>query len=367
MTNAFSSAEKLSCQSTRSRSAQQQSEINSNSRKQAISEATKQNLESKLQVVHATPGRVRLRTNDSSILPALSQHLRQQNGVGEVSTNQQTGSLVVNFDPNKLPLPQMLGLLQQFGVSGPESFLPQANKTDVFAAWRSPEFWKEQGLEIIPLIAGLAATGGLGIHGLPAIPVYMIAAGATRRAIDLTKGQESARDEGEQTVSETLSENKGLAAITKVEYSIVHAIPGRVRFNIPRLTRDRAYARRLQRLLKADSHITDIRLNQDAASIVLAYKLGVMPEAEMRSHWISLIQLADQVITPTELKTETNERSPVEKTSQPREAIAPTEPTMATQGQSFTQQTQPEAVNIWTDFKPPALSAALDYMAKFSV
>ena len=58
-----------------------------------------------MQIVHVTTGRVRLRTSDSSlnsILDNIAQDLRSIEGVREVAVNEQTGSLVVNFDEDKL-------------------------------------------------------------------------------------------------------------------------------------------------------------------------------------------------------------------------------------------------------------------------
>lgn len=70
------------------------------------------------------------------------------------------------------------------------------------------DFWKEQGLDFIPLATGLAVTGGLGISGLAAIPVYMIAAEATRQAIDLTRNawQEVKSERGEVEEAEGAEE-----------------------------------------------------------------------------------------------------------------------------------------------------------------
>lgn len=115
-----------------------------------------QQIGSSFQVVHATPGRLRLRTNDISLKPALktfAEVLRQQEGVNEVQIHQQTGSLVVKFDENKSQS-QALASLLQLGVS--QAPAPEEKKTDPFATWKSVDFWKEQGLDFIPLATGLA-------------------------------------------------------------------------------------------------------------------------------------------------------------------------------------------------------------------
>jgi hypothetical protein len=138
------------------------SETTSKSVAQSVGQSTMQPPVGGLHIVHATAGRVRIRATDgshNSKLETISQNLRKQDGVREVSVNDQTGSLVVNFDEKKLSLPQMLERLQQFDIHQlPAS--PQAeSKQDPFAAWKSADFWKEQGISFIPMFTGLAVTG----------------------------------------------------------------------------------------------------------------------------------------------------------------------------------------------------------------
>lgn len=260
MTSALSNEQDLNPEPRRSPesiSEQEQSQGNNRFTSIVIAELMSQSLKSGLQVVHATPGRVRLRTNDSNLkaMDTISQQLRQQDGVYEVRTNQQTGSLVVCFDQNKLSLTQMFGVLQQIGVSEPQAPLPETKQTDPFAAWRSIDFWKEQGISFIPLITGLLVTGRLGIHGLPAIPVYLITASATRQVIDQTREQGEQREQREQGEQgeqreqreQLNSDPRSLTPNPLIEYNIVHAIPGRIRFHVPRLAQDQAYAQQLQK------------------------------------------------------------------------------------------------------------------------
>jgi hypothetical protein len=90
-------------------SKQQTKEVSQTNIKMA--QSTDSQASSRLQIVHVTTGRVRLRTTDSSfnsILDNIAQDLRSIEGVREVVVNEQTGSLVVNFDKDKLSLPQIL-------------------------------------------------------------------------------------------------------------------------------------------------------------------------------------------------------------------------------------------------------------------
>ncbi|WP_414585121.1 hypothetical protein [Scytonema sp. PCC 10023] len=84
-----------------------------------------------------------------------------------------------------------------------------------------------------------------------------------------------------------------------VTYSIAHAIPGRVRFRVPRIAKDSKYVQRLEALLKADPVVTGehpfgasvrYRVNNAAASIVITYKPGAMLNSQKRS--LSLLEQA---------------------------------------------------------------------------
>ncbi len=91
----------------------------------------------------------------------------------------------------------------------------------------------------------------------------------------------------------------------KVAYSIAHAIPGRVRFRVPRIAFDPKYVQRLEALLKSDSTVTSERVNSAATSVVITYKTGMMRDSQKRmqsflsaaiSHLASLIQSASDAV-----------------------------------------------------------------------
>lgn len=69
----------------------------------------------------------------------------------------------------------------------------------------------------------------------------------------------------------------------KIAYTIAHALPGRVRFHVPRIAQDPEYRQRLEKLLKADDWVTTVRVNRAAASIVITYKPGAIASQELRS------------------------------------------------------------------------------------
>jgi hypothetical protein len=143
--------------------------------------------------------------------------------------------------------------------------------------------------------------------------------------------------------------NEVAAQPGKIAYSVVHAIPGRIRFNVARVARDRAYARRLERLLKTDSKVTSVRVNCDAASIAIAHKAGEIPV----SYWVGLMELADKTIPQT-----TPVNTTTEQPLPPHQLVEPA-------GSTTAEQQPIETASVWSDFKTPALCVALKFLANF--
>jgi Cu2+-exporting ATPase len=103
-----------------------------------------------------------------------------------------------------------------------------------------------------------------------------------------------------------------------VTCSVAHAVRGRVRYRIPRLLSDPNYARRLEVLVSSAEGVTDVRIKRSAASIAIAYKVGAISDAKMRSHLASLIQLAASNLVPVELAAKSKpEPEPEEQESSP--------------------------------------------------
>jgi hypothetical protein len=90
------------------------------------------------------------------------------------------------------------------------------------------------------------------------------------------------------------------ALAQKISYSVVHAIPGRIRFRIPRLVRDSEYANKLKLVIESDPRTTNVCVNPTAASIVINYKPGVISDDQMRLHLVNLIQTAPNIVLPKE-------------------------------------------------------------------
>jgi copper chaperone CopZ len=428
MTNMIASSGRLSSQQQNASDLicdrQHIDEVNKNTKEVA---STMQSPSCGLQIVHASTGRVRIRATDGSshsILDTIAEELRHLDGVKEVSLNQQTGSLVVTFDENKLSLAQMLGVELHSDINQEQGTSESASKNDPFAVWKSFDFWKEQGLSIIPLMTGLAVTGKLGLRGFAAIPVYMVAADATRRVIDfiglqiaaqssknsvsatkiskpsLSKFEEKRQSSIQEKIAHLPSlvkvERKSTTSVAepgKIAYSVVHEIPGRIRFHVPRLVKDTAYGRRLERLLKTDPQVTNVRMNCDAASIAIAYNKSSQMSV---SHWANLMELADEAISEINTVNDTIKTTEPQvsldsaiQNGHPTEGVAESGYEKLTQKRKSTkvqkktvdtsiQQRPTEAIDstkasetnldltsYWGSFKTPAMSFSLAVMANF--
>src|SRR5919199_3373312 len=295
-----------------------------------MEQTTAQRSESELQVVHAIPGRVRLRTTSStrliSGLESLAQKLRQQDGVLEVETNPTTNSLVVTFKASSLSLPQMLEGLQANAkiakASGKTAPLPEL-KSDSFLREQTEPPWDgvKVARSLIPLVAGMLATSALGVQGFMAFPVYLIAENLTRQVIEQIEEEISVAEQvnpSQQKATElngksaTLKKEENPASPLRVEvaYSVVHAVPGRIRVRVPRIGYDSEYTLRLTVLTKADANVTDVRVNAAAASIAVSYAVSKISDEKMRVHLINLIQTASNPNIPLNLKAGATQQEP---------------------------------------------------------
>ena len=95
-----------------------------------------------------------------------------------------------------------------------------------------------------------------------------------------------------KTLTKEAGNKRPVALREQVAYSVVHAIPGRVRFRVSRLVSDAEYAHRLQMFAESDSNITGVRINRNAASVAFNYQ---SPPLEI-SDLVGLIQSAFESI-----------------------------------------------------------------------
>ncbi len=400
-----------------------------------------------LEIVHVTSGRVRIRAKQAEqidLLNGVAELLGTKEGFTSTVLHPSTKSLVVKFDESQISSPVVVRILGKLGVANGRSSSGQMAE-DPFAAWKSAAFWREQGIDLLPLLLGLAVTGRLGVNGFAAIPVYLITAEAARKLINYLQPQvlaffataspepknpqnhiknkikdqiknqvknhlrspseKSATPNRDQKPSQTsskslvehrpklstqglLTKEESLIRTTgSIEYSVVHAIPGRVRLHVPRIGTDRVYARNLERLLKADSQVTSVRINPDASSVAIAYSIRDLD----LSYWVNLLMQADTDKTPSPSSHQNNQNNHHQNQQtqpQARSGTITTSPSMVVNQTSNLSASQtevsvtaraveessfaaasPTKVNEisswWTDLKAPALSYSLTLMANF--
>lgn len=305
---------------------------------------------SKIELVQAVAGCVQLSaSNDSNStlwLNALEKQLRQQQGVLTLLTDATTGNLIIVFDPDVLPLSQMLEILQKWGVSGAcdrsgtpmqvASFLQQHHEIESLA----------------PMIAGMLVTQTLRLRGGWALLANLMAATLTRQAIE---GLEKTSGFGPPTApSEPAPTPIVEKAVDRSEtdIQIVHAVPGRLRLRIPPIATDPDCADRLQKSIAAEERFTSIRLNPLTASIVITYEAEEMSDRERRSHLLELIHSA--LYDESETEWEPKAIAQPEKTDEETRSETPSTGTETQEAAD--EGTFPETSAVETDFE-----AALNY------
>lgn len=78
---------------------------------------------------------------------------------------------------------------------------------------------------------------------------------------------------------------------------IVHAVPGRVRFRVYRLSSDEYYAQTLEKVLQSEPGVIQVRIKRSAASVAIHYQHLDFPDIEIYSRLSALIQQAGTTIT----------------------------------------------------------------------
>ncbi|HAZ43156.1 MAG TPA: hypothetical protein DDW76_01490 [Cyanobacteria bacterium UBA11369] len=238
---------------------------------------TAPNATSDLQVVQSVPGCVQLHSNNPRDLnlAILAQQLGQEVGVDAVNLDVKTGILSINFDPNILPLAQMLAILQQLGIR---------DTVKITADKQIGEILKESFLlqALISIGVAMLVTRSLNLQGARAVLANLIVGSFVHKVFEEI-----------ETKSETAIPPGEVVTVTQPEisdnYQIIHAVPGRVRFRVPWLAQDSEYAKRLYNLISKHSQVNDIRINPKAASIAIAYTPSNISDGEMRQHLVNLI------------------------------------------------------------------------------
>jgi hypothetical protein len=91
----------------------------------------------------------------------------------------------------------------------------------------------------------------------------------------------------------------------QISYSVAHAISGRIRFRVPRLSKDAEYANKLKVAIESQIKNAKVRINPTASSVVIHYPTGLMSDKQMRSQLVNLIQTAPNIVLPAKVSTKT--------------------------------------------------------------
>ncbi|MDJ0723959.1 MAG: heavy metal translocating P-type ATPase [Prochloraceae cyanobacterium] len=90
---------------------------------------------------------------------------------------------------------------------------------------------------------------------------------------------------------------------------IIHAIPGRIRLRVYRLIESKKYPNKLQKILSKNKHVTRIRINITAGSVVIFYQNKGLAEELIISELIALSNKADRAGIEIETSSENREKS----------------------------------------------------------
>ena len=148
---------------------------------------------------------------------------------------------------------------------------------------------------------------------------------------------------------------------------LVHSIPGRVRFRVPRLANDADYAHCLEALMASQDGVTQVRVRRAAASIVIGYNTQRLSDVQMGEVLLELIQ------TSRRRDREQGSRGAEEQGSQfvgagltdnvSQETANLTKPALLGESQSPNPNPQSLDENDWSELKRPALATLLALLA----
>ncbi|MBP0007015.1 MAG: hypothetical protein J7526_00940 [Roseofilum sp. Belize Diploria] len=143
---------------------------------------------------------------------------------------------------------------------------------------------------ILPVVTGLLVTSRLQLRGAQALLVNLTIAALVRQAIQQLKKQAKPNSENDQQVLPASEEQSNQE---EEDYKIVHSVPGRIRLRIPRLMNDMLYAKRLEKLLSAESKVKHVRTNPAAASLIIQYDGEGMSELELGMYLLNILDQAN--------------------------------------------------------------------------
>ena len=148
---------------------------------------------------------------------------------------------------------------------------------------------------------------------------------------------------------------QGKEELPQLTYQVVHAIAGRLRLRIPRLSADSDYCYRLKALVESVESVRKVRLNPVAQSIVIDYDPKALTETTLLSRLSPIIQQAAHPSSHRQLQL---------ATGQPRERLVieidRQEVLFTSETITPYEQEQVREINQWLSEEPGGLSKGID-------
>lgn len=156
----------------------------------------------------------------------------------------------------------------------------------------------------VPVMIGVLATSHFQLRGLQALLLNLAVASLSRQIFTKLKKPSSDSvqahsingnngNNGNNDKTTKLAEMLPMQMPLPAGYAIIHSVPGRIRLRIERLSKEIAFAKRLERLLGADDYVIDVRINRVAASVRIYYQTGVLSDLDLSLRLMDIIHRAE--------------------------------------------------------------------------
>ncbi|WP_051036453.1 HMA2 domain-containing protein [Pleurocapsa sp. PCC 7327] len=143
---------------------------------------------------------------------------------------------------------------------------------------------------ILAVALGLLVTRRFQLRGVKAVLINLLIINLIGQLLELLKQPDSG-------TSQRVREEKERTALQTVgsfgQYTILHAVPGRIRLRVPQLAQDRVFAQRLEELLADDENVVDVRINRDAASVAIKYQTREISDIELGWRLMNILNRAE--------------------------------------------------------------------------
>ncbi|MGB3193092.1 MAG: HMA2 domain-containing protein [Limnoraphis sp.] len=339
-----------------------------------MTNTTPQPVNTAIEVVHATPGRVRIKARSHK--ETVAQNLRQIEGVYSVILHPNTESLVLKFDTRKLSLSQLLAQLTVSHCALENQFKNQSESQhlspDEAVKLTSTSEPSTEVIEtLIRMIAAMLLNRHLGLSGWVSLPVSYATSQATAKVINGVKPQ---LKNAALLTANLNPKNSSNLQDKNLEISVIHSTPGRIRLRVPQVREDSRYAKRLERFAEQNSGIQKININPTTASVTIIHQFNsvVKLESELNRLFEKVAEsqpnLSEILTTPA--TTSEIQVAPSIEEPQPEARVENHVKNAANQKVKTVSETAvnstpniPEKKGKFSEFKSSMLSMFLNFMA----